>query len=336
MAWSAKYTTERKHVGKTELPTMRDVLAASQVLRLHLPRTPLYRYETLGQELSSEVFVKHENHLPTGSFKVRGGINLVSRLLSSERSRGVITASTGNHAQSIAYASKIFGGKAVIVMPENPNPLKVQATRALGAEVILHGRDFDAAKEYAARLGQEKQYRFIHPANEPLLIAGVATYTLEIFEDLPNVDVIIVPVGGGSGASGACIVAKAINPDAKVIAVQSERAPAQYMSWKENKLVSAKNETFAEGLQTGQGYQLTQSILHRYLDDFVLVSEDDIRESMLTLMTCTHNLVEGASAASLAGARKIKRRLKNKNVALIVSGGNVGLRDIIDLYERRK
>ena len=211
----------------TEIPTIIDVLEARKVISKYLNRAPLLYNHILSKQLSAEVYVKYENYLPTNAFKVRGGINLVPKL---KQQQTVITASTGNHAQSIAYASKLFGVHAIVVMPENANPVKVEATKSHGAEVIFHGRDFDEAREFVELTARDKGYRYIHSANEPLLISGVGTLALEILEDLPRVDVIISPVGGGSGASGACIVAKALKPNVKVIGAQSEKAPAAYKS----------------------------------------------------------------------------------------------------------
>ena len=187
-------------------PTFQDVLKAKAVIARYLWRTPLYRYPSLCQLLGGEIYVKHENHQPVGAFKVRGGINLVSQLSDDERRRGVITASTGNHGQSVAYAARLFGVEATIVVPEGANPGKVEAMRGLGAHIIFHGRDFDEAREHCEALAAERGHRYVHAGNEPLLIAGVATETLEILEDQPDIEVIIVPVGGGSGAAGACIV----------------------------------------------------------------------------------------------------------------------------------
>jgi threonine dehydratase len=324
-SWS-KITNPSKNT--LDEPTLRDVLDAKRVINRYLPKTPLYHYPSLSEMLSTEVYVKHENHLPTGAFKVRGGVNLISRLSDGEKKRGVISASTGNHAQSIAFASKLFGVKATIVMPEDSNPLKVEATRNLGAKIIFHGKDFDEAREYVEVLATRENYRYIHSANEPMLIAGVATHTLEILEDEPDIDVIIVPVGGGSGASGACIVAKSINPKVEVIGVQSERAPAAYKSWKEGSIISDKTETFAEGLATRVGFDLTQRILRKLLDDFVLVSDQEIQGAMVTMIERTHNLAEAAGASPLAAALKIKKKLEHKKVALILSGGNASLHQV--------
>ena len=184
------------------VPDLGDVLAARQRIAPYLRPTPLYRYPALDAMTGAQVWVKHENHQPVGAFKVRGGVNLVSQLSADERRRGVIAASTGNHGQSVAYAADLFGVRAVICMPEQANPVKVESMRALGAEVVFHGRDFDEAREYCEKQAAEHRYRYIHSGDEPSLIAGVATYTLEILEDRPDTEVIVVPVGGGSGAAG--------------------------------------------------------------------------------------------------------------------------------------
>lgn len=304
-------------------PVFTDVLKAREVISKYLPRTPLYHYPSLSKLLACEVYVKHENHQPVGAFKVRGGINLVSSLSGEERESGVIAASTGNHGQSVAYASQLFGAKAIIVVPEGANPGKLESMRNQGAKVILHGRDFDDARLYAEGLAQERGYRYIHSANEPLLIAGVGTYALEILEDQPDMEAIIVPVGGGSGASATSIVAKAINPKIEVIGVQAEKAPAAYLSWKEGRPVEAKMETFAEGLATRASFELTQGILQDLLDDFILVSERELLRAIVLMLEKTHNLAEGAGAASLAAALKIQEHLRGRKVALILSGGNL-------------
>ena len=207
------------------VPDLADVLAARQRIAPYLRPTPLYRYPALDALTGAQLWVKHENHQPVGAFKVRGGVNLVSQLTADEKSRGVIAASTGNHGQSVAYAADLFGVRAVICMPEQANPVKVESMRALGAEVLFWGRDFDEAREHCEKLATEHGYRYIHSGNEPALIAGVGTGTLEILEAQPQTEVIVVPVGGGSGAAGACVVAKAVRPSVQVIGVQSEAAP---------------------------------------------------------------------------------------------------------------
>ncbi len=317
---------------KLERPTFKDVLRARRLIRDYLPRTPLYSYPQVNQLLDARVYIKHENHLPTGAFKTRGGINLIYNLSRKQKERGVVTASTGNHALSIVYASNLFNVPVTIVMPEKSNPSKVKAIKGMGANVVFFGEIFDESRDYAEKLAGEMHIRFIHPANEPYLISGVGTYALEIFEEVPNLDVIIVPVGGGSGASGCCIVKEAVNPECQVIGVQAKMAPAAYLSWKAGKIVQAKMETAAEGLATEIGYELTQAILRDYLADFILVSEQEMVDAILLIMELVRNMAEEAGAIPLAAALKIKDRLKGKNVALVLTGGNISmprLREII-------
>ena len=314
-----------------QVPTLTDVLDARRRIAPHLRPTPLYSYSSLDELLGAEVFVKHENHQPVGAFKVRGGVNLVSRLSPDERSRGVIAASTGNHGQSIAFAARLFGVQATICVPESANPVKVASIRGLGAELVIHGRDFDDAREHCEQLAREKGFRYVHSGDEPLLIAGVATETLEILEEQPGIDIVIVPIGGGSGAAGACIVAKSVKPEVKVIGVQSDAAPVAYRSWREHRLVEDRMATFAEGLATRTAFELPQRILWRLLDDFVLVSDDEIRDAQRQLIEATRNLIEAAGAAPLAAAFRLRGELAAKRVALIASGGNVSLEQLHDL-----
>ena len=312
------------------VPTFADVLAARRRIAPHLRPTPLYSYAGLSELVGTDVHVKHENHQPVGAFKVRGGVNLVSQLSEEERQRGVITASTGNHGQSIAFAARLFGVAATICVPEDANPVKIASMRGLGAELVFHGRDFDDAREHCEALEREHGYRYVHSGNEPLLIAGVATGTLEILEEQPATDAILVPVGGGSGAAGACIVAKAVNPEVRVIGVQSEAAPTAYRSWRERRLVEDRMETAAEGLATRTAFELPQRILWELLDDFVLVGDDEIREAQLLMIETTRNLVELSGAAPLAAALALREELAGKRVALVLSGGNVSRQQLAD------
>ena len=312
--------------------TLADVLEARRRISPHLRATPLYPYAGLDGLLGAEVWVKHENHQPVGAFKIRGGVNLVSQLGDDERRRGLIAASTGNHGQSVAYAARLYGVTARICVPEGANPVKLDAMRALGAELIVHGEDFDTAREHSDRLATEHGYRYVHSGNEPLLIAGVATGTLEILEDRPDVEVIVVPIGGGSGAAGACIVAKSVRPEILVIGVQSEAAPAAFRSWQARALLADKNSTFAEGLATRVPFELPQRILWQHLDDFVLVSDDEIRHANRLMIEHTRNLVEPAGAAPLAAALKLRDRLGGMRIALVLSGGNISPAQLADLF----
>jgi threonine dehydratase len=315
------------------VPTLADVLEARRRIAPHLRPTALHRYPALDRLLGAEVFVKHENHQPIGAFKVRGGVNLVSQLDEDER-RGLVTASTGNHGQSIAYAARLFGVPATICVPERANPVKVASMEALGASIVFHGRDFDDAREHCERLAEERGLRYVHSGNEPLLIAGVATATLEILEEEPATDVVVVPLGGGSGAAGACVVAGAVNPATAVIAVQSEAAPAGYRSWREGALLEDRMETFAEGLATRTAFALPQRIIADALDDFVLVSDDEIRDAMARMIELTRNMVEPAGAAPLAAALRLRERLAGKRVALILSGGNASREQLLEVLGR--
>ena len=306
-----------------QAPTLRDVYRAKKTIAPHIPRTPLHFSSGLSEMLDAEVYLKHEEYLPLGAFKGRGGINLLANLSDEEKERGLITASSGNHGQSMASACKLFGVKAIIGLPEDANPNKVAAMRALGAELVFHGADFDAARLHCETLAKEEGYRFVHPVNDPLLIAGVGTQALETLEDLPDVQVLMLPLGGGSGVSGACIVAKGIDPSIEVLAVQSEQAPAGYLSGKQGQIVEAEMNTFAEGVATRSGYELAQSVIRELLDDFLLVSDKEIHRAIGTLVDKAHTLAEGAGATALAGAIKYPEKVKGKKVAITVSGGNI-------------
>lgn len=304
------------------MPTLRDVLAARPHVYRYLKPTPLYRYCGLSELIGANVWVKHENHQPIGAFKVRGGLNLVAQLTPEERNSGLFTASTGNHGQSIAFAARAHGVRATIAVPLGANPGKVAAMRGLGAEVVFHGPDFDSAREWIMGVAREQGGRFVGPTEEAL-IHGVGTYALEIVEALPEVEAIIVPVGAGSGACATGIVAKAIDPAIQVIGVQSAQAPAMQLSWASGQAVSADMNTVAEGLATRVPFENTQQIMRKVLDDFVLVEDDAIDAAVLLLLEHTHNLAEGAGAAALAAALKLKPRLTAKNVVLVMSGGNL-------------
>ncbi len=300
------------------------VLEARQRIAPHLEPTPLHYYPLLSELVGAEIYVKHENVQPIGAFKVRGGINLIGSLSAAEKARGVITASTGNHGQSIAYAAKLFGVKAVIGVPENCNPSKLAAMKSWGAEILMAGKDFDETREVVEKAAAERGLRYIHPANEPLLIAGVATMALEVLEALPEVETIFCPVGGGSSCSGTVLVARALKPSLRVIGVQAARASSAFESWRQKRLVTTGSaDTFAEGIQTRVAFELTQSILWRHLERFVLVEEEEIRQAIVHYLEKARTLAEGAGAAPLAAALKCKDEVRGKKVVLYLSGGNI-------------
>jgi threonine dehydratase len=300
-----------------------DVFAARKRIAPYVMRTPLHRYPGLDRLIGTEVFVKHENHHSLGAFKIRGALNVISQLTEEEKSRGVICASTGNFGQGIAYAASVFGVQARVFVPEDANPDKCAAMRGFGADLVHHGANFDEARTECERRAEAEGSVYIHSADEPRLIPGVATYALEIFEDLPDVDVIVVPVGAGSGACGTCIVADSINPQVRVIGVQSEAAPAAFLSWKSGEIVAADAGTVAEGLSTSVGFGLTQQIMRALLDDFLLVSDDELVRAVDLYLETTHNLAEHAGAAPLAAAIRHAESLKGRKVVLVLSGGNI-------------
>jgi threonine dehydratase len=306
-------------------PTLIDIYAARERVYRWMTPSPLLQHALLSRESGLDILVKHENHNPTGAFKVRGGLNLVATLSAAER-RGVITATTGNHGQSIALACRLYGVPCTIVTPVGNNPEKNAAMRALGADLIEYGRDFDEARERVEELQHARGLRYIHSANEPMLIAGVGTYALEMFSDAPDVDVVLVPIGGGSGACGCVLVRTASGSRAQVIGVQAERADAFTRSWRSGTRIEGDSaDTFAEGMATRVTFDLTFGILQRGLDDIVTLSEDEIADGIRLALRTTHNLAEGAGAAPLAGAIKLRDRLAGKKVVCVMSGGNVDL-----------
>ncbi len=294
-------------------PSLEEIKRARAALDGVIRRTPLMRHPLLSAETGLDIQVKHENHNPTGAFKVRGGLNLIASLSDDERARGVITASTGNHGQSIAFASQRAGVSCIVAVPRDNNPEKNAAMRAFGATVVEQGKDFDEAREWVEHEAAARGLRYVHSANEPALIAGVGTYALEVFEDFPDPDVILVPIGGGSGACGCCIARTGLGKQTRVIGVQAIEADAFTRSWRGPERVSAERiGTFAEGLATRYSFDLTFDILKRELDDIVTLTEAELEEGVRLAMRATHNLAEGAGAASLAAAVKLRDQLQGR------------------------
>lgn len=310
-------------------PTIDDVRHARRHVYEALAPTPLMFHPLLAERVGADLRVKHENHNPTGSFKVRGGLTLVAKLNALERARGVISASTGNHGQSIAFAAGRAGVPCRIVVPVGNNPGKNALMRAWGAEVIEHGRDFDEAREFVERVAVERGWRYVHSANEPDLIAGVGTYALEIFEALRDIDVVFVPIGGGSGAAGLITVRDALGLPTRIVGVQAEGADAVAASWRSGvRVVRDEVRTFAEGLATRVTFDLTFAILQHGLADIVTLSEEELAEGVRLALELTHNLAEGAGAASLAAALKSRDLVRGRRVVCVMSGGNLDGRQL--------
>ena len=302
--------------------TYTDVLAARDTVYRHLPPTPMWSYPLLDAAVGATVFVKHENAQPVGAFKVRGGVTLLAGMSTAERERGTVTYSTGNHAQSLAYASALYGALCTVVMPAAANPAKAAAVRGWGAEVVLAGDTLEGAQqcaeEHAARTGA----RLVSPGDTPELLAGVGTLYLEILEAQPDLDAIIAPIGSGTGASAAAVVAAELAPKCRVIGVQSAASPAAHDSWQSGDLESRPNHTRVDGLATGRGYALPQRILRAHLADFVLVTDERITEAQRLLATAAHTLAEGAGAAALAAVLDRPEHYAGQRIAIVCTGAN--------------
>lgn len=306
-------------------PTIEDVYAARKRIASQLPRTPVVKSEELSAEFDADVYLKREDTLPTGAFKVRGGLNLAAGLDEAFHDPGLIAASTGNHGQSVAYAGRTVDVPVLIGVPEDANPSKVRAMERLGARVERHGADFDEAREWVETRAAKEGYRYVHSANEPSLVAGVATAGLEIVEDRPEVDYLFSPIGGGSSASGYCLTVGQLT-DAAVIGVQSAGAPAMHRAWTDGDLAPLdRMETFAEGLATRAPFALTTDLLRDHLDDFLLVDDDDLEYWMRRAFEADRIVFEGASAAALAGIDRLRDEIAGKTVVLPVSGSNVSM-----------
>ena len=309
-------------------PTLGDVRRAAATIAAHVPLpTPLVYSPGLSERLEAHVSLKLETANPISVFKLRGGINLVSRLPTAERETGVVVVSTGNHGQSIAYAARRFGVRAHVFAPEGANPDKVASMRRLGAEVTLRGARYDDARVAAEEFAAERGMRYVHSSDEPLLVAGVGTAALEVLEDQgPETEVVIVPAGGGSGGCGWVTVRDGLGHGARIWAVQSAQAPALHDSWRAGRPVQRPNTTIAEGLATASAFAWPLGILAS-LDDFLLVEDAQIEEGVRTLLDLAHVLAEPAGAASTAAALREAdaggSRLRGKRVVLVVSGANV-------------
>jgi len=297
----------------------------------HLIPTQLSKYETLSQILGAEIYVKHENHNPTGSFKIRGGVNLMHHLRQSGIA-GVVTFSTGNHGYSIASSASWAGIEATVVVPENTNSAKKQNIQSAGAKLIEAGTTFEEASKAVEEIVAKEGYYYVHPADEPHLINGVGTEFLEILDVLPDMDAIILPLGAGSEAAAAVTVLHAINPDIEIYAVQAKNSSAACLSWKTGKIQTAANTTFAGGFATGTGYELPFGIYKKGITDFILLSEEEIYEGIALAAYYTKNYLEGAGVATLRAALYLKDRLQGKKVVLQYSGCNASAEEIQKAY----
>ena len=317
--------------------TFDEVLAARERLAPYLTPTPLRHYPLLDAKIGNGIslLVKHENHQPTCSFKVRNGLSFVTALNAEERARGVVAASTGNHGQGIAYAASLLDVKATICVPVGNNPEKGAAMRSWGARVVEEGRDYDESVQAMLRIAREAGATVAHSTNDKRIVAGAATMTLEMLEQSGGLDAIVIAIGGGSQSVGALTVARELAPKLKVYGVQTSGASAIHDSWHAGApQPGTKADTFAEGVATRTPYELTFSTLVEGLEDFVTVTDAELAETIRMLLSTTHNLVEGAGAVGVAGALKLTDRLEGKRVGVIFSGANLDSKVLTRILKR--
>ncbi len=300
-----------------------------------LKKTHLIHYAGLSSIIGADIYVKHENHNPTGSFKIRGAVNFIARRAGDLGENGIIVATRGNHGLATAWAARQAGVFCNVGVPENNNPEINNAIRGLGAELMVHGKDFYETKHYCADLAEQLGYYYIEQGNEPEILNGLGTMGLEIFEDLPDTDIIIVPVGGGGGCASLIRVAQAINPEVQIIGVVAEKAPALALSIKKGeRVITESADTFADGLASRSVFEVAYLIIKDGISDVVTVTEEEIIEGVRMSLMHTHNLAEGAGAAGLSCAMKIRDRIAGKKVVVVMTGGNLDRQHLMWALER--
>ncbi len=315
-------------------PTAHDLLRARRVVSRDHPRTGLFRSDPWSSETGCEVYVKYENHTPIRSFKARGALYRLSLLDDAERIRGVVSASTGNFGQGIAFAGTAIGVRTLTVVPRGTPELKTAAIASFGGELVVDGAHYGEACEIAHRLAASDGMVYLEEGEDAGLMAGAGTVAWEILEDLPDVDAIIVPVGGGNLIAGVALVAKLVRPEVRVIGVQSEAAQAVYMSLQEGRVVEAACETFADGLATTRPGHLAFPVLRSHVAEMLIVSEDALRRHIVRALEMVAQVVEGAGAAPFVALERLAPKLQGKRVALILTGGNFALPDLVRTIER--
>ena len=301
---------------------LEDFIKAKKKLSKVLLETHLIYSPIFSKESGNKVFIKPENLQKTGSFKIRGAYNKISNLTDAEKKRGVIASSAGNHAQGVAYGAKESGIKAIIVMPKSTPLIKVESTKQYGAEVILHGDVYDDAYKKAKELEEKEGYVFVHPFNDEDVLDGQGTIALEILEELPETDIILVPIGGGGLISGIACAAKILKPEIKIIGVEPEGAASAYEAIKENKIIELKEaNTIADGTAVKKIGDLNFEYIKKYVDEIITVSDYELMEAFLLLVEKHKIIAENSGILSVAATKKIKE--KNKKVVSVISGGNI-------------
>jgi threonine dehydratase len=316
----------KKYEAASELVNLNRTFMARAVVNKYLNRTNLICYSELSRLIGCEAFVKHENHNPTGSFKIRGALNFFHHMSREELDAGILVATRGNHGLAMAWAGQWFHVPCTVVVPENNNPEINRIIESYGAELIVHGEDFYDAQSYCDELVDSAGYYYVQQGNEPEILNGIATMGIEILEDLPEVDTIICPIGGGAGCASLLKTARAIKPGIEIIGVEPENAPSFYTAWKKREIVTLDDaHTIADGLAARTVFQLPYVILKDAINDVILLTEEEILQGIKMALTATHNLAESAGAVSLMAAYKIRDRLRGKKVVMIMSGGNLNM-----------
>jgi threonine dehydratase len=315
--------------------TFKDIQEAYQILQPIVRKTPLEKSKTFSNLGKANVYLKEENLQTTGSFKIRGAYNKIYHLSEQEKKQGVICASAGNHAQGVAHASTLMGVKSTVYMPIYTSPAKVIATKSYGAQVVLEGATYDDAAEAATKYAKEKKLTFVHAFNDDYVIAGQGTIGIEIFEELPRVDAVVIPIGGGGLIGGIALAMKTLKPKIKIIGVEAEGAQSMKLSLEQHKIIPLQSiMTIADGIAVKTPKDLTFALAQRYVDDIVTVNDEEIANALYLLLQRTKLVVEPAGAVGLAAVLSKKISLPNKNIVVVLSGGNVNLSLLTQIIER--
>jgi threonine dehydratase len=314
----------KKYEKTSEQVSIKGMLKAREAISHYIRPTNLVYYSEISRLVGCEAFVKHENHMPTGSFKIRGAINFFHTIPKENVENGVLVSTRGNHGLAMAWAARWFNVPCTVVVPENNNPETNRIIEGFGAELIVHGKDFYDAQSFCDGLVASAGYYYVEQGNEPEMLNGVGTMGLELFEDLSDVDTIICPIGGGAGCASLLRLAQAVNPAVEIIGVQAEKAAAFHQSLKQGDWVVIDHaDTIADGLAARSVFQLPYVIMRDHIRDVVLLSEEEILEGISLALETTHNLAEGAGAAPIMAALKRRDKLQGKKVVLIMTGGNL-------------
>ena len=315
------------------MSTLSDIQSAATVLKGQVVNTPCMHSRTLSEITGANVYLKFENHQFTASFKERGALNKLASLTDEQRKRGVIAASAGNHAQGVSHHATRLGIPAVIVMPKFTPNIKVEMTRRHGAEVVLHGDNFDEAKAHAFRLAEERNLVFVHPYDDERVIAGQGTIGLEMLESHPQLDTLVIAVGGGGLISGIAVAAKALKPGIEIIGVETMRFPSMFAAIN-GETAHFGTSTIAEGIAVREPGRITREIVRRHVKEILLVDEGDIEEAIVMLLEIEKTVVEGAGAASLGALMKYRDRFQGRNVGLVLCGGNIDPLVLAEIIKR--